>query len=167
MNVHRKILSKYYQKLSSQGKYSWQNKARNKHWYYYIIWDPLKKSIETEAHFTKIEMNNEWNINFLQKISAFKKYQDWSSTEIDNGWSICNTIYTVVMVYRLCYMCVHIYGHVSRYTCGCIHVYGCELTIDIYMCMFVYVCIPIGAETYLHSYVECVCETIFILCRNC
>ena len=26
------------------------------------------KSIKTEAVFTKIEMNNEWNFNFLQNI---------------------------------------------------------------------------------------------------
>ena len=26
------------------------------------------KSIETKAVFTEIEMNNEWNINFIQKV---------------------------------------------------------------------------------------------------
>ena len=41
---------------------------------YEVCW----KSIETEAVFTKTEMNNEWNVDFLQNTSCFKKYRDWS-----------------------------------------------------------------------------------------
>ena len=35
--------------------------------------------------------------------------------------------------------------------CRCIHVYGCELTIGMNMRKFVYVCVHIGAETYLRD----------------
>ena len=50
----------------------------------------LKKSIETEAVFTKIEMNNEWNVNSFQntrcveKVSRQKLYlpkSKWTTNE--------------------------------------------------------------------------------------
>ena len=36
-------------------------------------------------------------------------------------------------------------------------VYGYELTIGMHMRMCIYVCVHIGAKTYLRGYVQCVC----------
>ena len=37
--------------------------------YEYIWQRAWVKNIETEAVFTKTEFNNEWNVNFIQKIA--------------------------------------------------------------------------------------------------
>ena len=39
----------------------------------YLIYELCWKSIETEAVFTKREMNNEWNVDFLQNTSCVEK----------------------------------------------------------------------------------------------
>ena len=44
------------------------------------------KSIKTEAVFTEIELNNEWNINFLHIRTVFRKYQDWSWIYLYEQW---------------------------------------------------------------------------------
>ena len=50
------------------------------------------KSIETEAVFTKTEMNNEWNVDFLQNTSCVDKSIEteavFTKTEINNEWNV-------------------------------------------------------------------------------
>ena len=82
----RAVLKKYqdwsciYQDRSEQWMKRWFSSKNDLCW----------KSIETEAVFTKTEMNNEWNINFLQnlrcveKVSRLKLYlpsQKWTMNE--------------------------------------------------------------------------------------
>ena len=38
----------------------------------------LKRGTEIETVFTKVEMNKEWNVNFLGNTRSVKKYRDWS-----------------------------------------------------------------------------------------
>ena len=40
---------------------------------FFKIRDVFLKTIETDAVFTKTEMNNEWKVNFLQNTSCVEK----------------------------------------------------------------------------------------------
>ena len=51
-----------------------------------FIYEACSKSIKTEAIFTKIEMNNEWNVNFLQNTYVGMQYT------YSSGFLICRSI---------------------------------------------------------------------------
>ena len=42
-------------------------------YYFFAKYELCSKSIETEAVFTETDMNNEWNINFLQNARCVQK----------------------------------------------------------------------------------------------
>ena len=86
---------------------------------------------------------------------------------------MCDTIFAGVVVYRLSYIYVHMCRYISRreyiYVCtySCIHM--CMIVSWLYVYIYMYMCIYvhayIGARTYLHGYVECVCGHMYF-CRN-
>ena len=57
-----------YQERNGQWKKRWFSSK------YELCW----KNIEIEAVFTKREMNNEWNVDFLLNTSCVENYRDWS-----------------------------------------------------------------------------------------
>ena len=93
-----------------------------------------------------------WRLNRY----LWNKWQKWlgegSVTLSRQVWYVC-----VLMSWHIG-GCEFMYVYVC--TCECIYVYGCELTIGMYMHMCVYMCVHIGAETYLCGYVECVCVCV-------